>query len=165
MDGFSDSDFLRGLGDGMSVVRRWVQRNEVVAEFSDDDHECSMQFGSDSYDLVVRLVLDKESDASLSVLVHPQFDVPDERRLAILEACNLVNVAMLLGNVEYDPDERRVRYRYLLAYPPGQLDSELFEGLFDGCLDSANRCMKALAAVALEAKPPTDALELLSDCG
>lgn len=165
MDEFSDSDFLRGLGDGMSVVRRWVQRNEVIAEFADDDRECSMHFGSDSFDLLVRIVLDKESDASLSVFVHPEFTVPDERRLAILEACNLVNVAMLLGNVEYDTDEKRVRYRFLLAYPPGQLDSELFEGLLDGCLDSANRCMKALAAVALEARAPADALELLSDCG
>jgi hypothetical protein len=163
MDGFSDSDFLRGLSDGMSVVRRWVQRNEIVAEYSDDERECAMQFGSDSADLLVRIVLDKDTDASLSVFVHPDFEVPDERRAVVLETCNLLNVAMLLGNVEFDPDERRVRYRYLLAYPSGQLDAELFEGVFDGCLDSANRSVKALMGVTTGKLTPSEALASLSD--
>ena len=163
MDEFSDSDFLRGLADGMSVVRRWVQRNEVMAQFDDDERECSMQFGAEACDLLVRIVLDRESDASLSVFVHPQFDVPSAQRAAVVEACNLINVAMLLGSFEYDPDELRVRYRYLLVYPPGQLDSELFESLVDGCLDSANRGVQALVAVARGEKSPAEAVALLSE--
>lgn len=163
MDEFSDSDFLRGLADGMSVVRRWVQRNEIIAQFDDEDRECSMQFGADACDLLVRIVLDRESDASLSVFVHPQFDVPPEQRSAVVETCNLINVAMLLGSFEYDPDEQRVRYRYLLVYPPAQLDAELFESLVDGCLDSANRGVLALVAVARGEKSPSEALALLAD--
>lgn len=71
MDEFSDQQFLRGRDDGMTVVSRWVQRNEAIAEFADDDRECGMRIGSVPFDLLARVALDKESGASSSASAHP----------------------------------------------------------------------------------------------
>jgi hypothetical protein len=84
---------------------------------------------------------------------------PEARRSAMAEAINRINLNLVFGNFEMDPEDGEIRFRTTVEAPTA-MDDTLFDCVFHSNLSAADRYFPALMAVAYGNAVPASVLDL-----
>ena len=113
-------------------------------------------------DASVRMIVDvTEQESWDRVLVYSIFPtyVPAYRRSAILEAINRINYTLAFGSIEMDMRDGEIRVRTVVE-GTGDLGSTMIERAIASNLQTTNRYLAALLAIAFGNAVPDAVIEL-----